>query len=61
MESFKCPAKKFQCILVTGMDISQVCVTRNHCPLSSEHPKHISYKLNKCMHKKTLYAASQKI
>ena len=29
--------------------------------LNQEHQKHISYKLNKCMHRKTPYTASQKI
>ena len=46
---------------VTNMDISQACILENKCLSSQEHPKLISYKLDKCMYMKTLYAASQKI
>ena len=61
IEGLKCPARKFHAKHLTSMDILQACATRSQCLLSSEHPRHISCKLSRCICEKISYVASQKI
>ena len=56
-----CKKKSSSVKLLSSMDILQACVTRNQCLLSPEHPRCISYKLDRCICKKIPYMASQKI
>ena len=52
VEGFKCPAKKFQYKICNKYRYFTACVTGNQSLLSPEHPKHISYKLDRCTCKK---------
>ena len=61
VEGFKCPAKKFQCKTCNKYaHFTSLCYKKS-VSLGPEHPRCISYKVDKCTCKKTPYVASQMI